>query len=288
MKEAIIATHNPGKVKEFKEILEPRGYEVKSLAEIGFTEEIEETGHTFEENAILKAEAVAKAVNKMVIADDSGLSVDNLGGRPGVYSARYAGEQKDDQANIDKVLSELKGIEKEQRTARFRCALAVSIPGEETKTVEGHVEGYIAEEPKGEYGFGYDPIFIVKDKDKTMAELTSDEKIKSATGLTHLKSCRSCWRHKGSVYMNVLIISDSHGLEEELQTIAKRHEADVDLMIHCGDSELETGHPALEPYSVVKGNCDFIGDFKDELLLTAGSKKYWLRMDTFMVLNRPC
>ncbi|AXC53869.1 XTP/dITP diphosphatase [Bacillus subtilis] len=178
MKEAIIATHNPGKVKEFKEILEPRGYDVKSLAEIGFIEEIEETGHTFEENAILKAEAVAKAVNKMVIADDSGLSIDNLGGRPGVYSARYAGEQKDDQANIEKVLSELKGIEKEQRTARFRCALAVSIPGEETKTVEGHVEGYIAEEPRGEYGFGYDPIFIVKDKDKTMAELTSDEKNK--------------------------------------------------------------------------------------------------------------
>ncbi|MGY5388193.1 XTP/dITP diphosphatase [Bacillus spizizenii] len=178
MKEAIIATHNPGKVKEFKEILEPKGYDVKSLAEIGFTEEIEETGNTFEENAILKAEAVAKAVNKMVIADDSGLSIDNLGGRPGVYSARYAGEQKDDQANIDKVLSELKGIEKEQRTARFRCALAVSIPGEETKTVEGHVEGYIAEEPRGEYGFGYDPIFIVKDKDKTMAELTSDEKNK--------------------------------------------------------------------------------------------------------------
>ncbi|MBU8677526.1 XTP/dITP diphosphatase [Bacillus subtilis] len=178
MKEAIIATHNPGKVKEFKEILEPRGYDVKSLAEIGFTEEIEETGHTFEENAILKVEAVAKAVNKMVIADDSGLSIDNLGGRPGVYSARYAGEQKDDQANIEKVLSELKGIEKEQRTARFRCALAVSIPGEETKTVEGHVEGYIAEEPRGEYGFGYDPIFIVKDKDKTMAELTSDEKNK--------------------------------------------------------------------------------------------------------------
>ncbi|MGR0120506.1 XTP/dITP diphosphatase [Bacillus halotolerans] len=178
MKEAIIATHNPGKVKEFKEILEPKGYEVKSLAEIGFTDEIEETGHTFEENAILKAEAVAKAVNKMVIADDSGLSIDNLGGRPGVYSARYAGEQKDDQANIDKVLSELRGIEKEQRTARFRCALAVSIPGEETKTVEGHVEGYIAEESRGEYGFGYDPIFIVKDKDKTMAELTSDEKNK--------------------------------------------------------------------------------------------------------------
>ncbi|KAA6454572.1 XTP/dITP diphosphatase [Bacillus atrophaeus] len=187
MKEAIIATHNPGKVKEFKDILAPKGYDVKSLADIGFLEEIEETGHTFEENAVLKAEAVAKAVNKMVIADDSGLSVDNLGGSPGVYSARYAGEQKDDTANINKVLQELKGIEKEQRTARFRCALAVSIPGEETKTVEGHVEGYIAEEPKGENGFGYDPIFIVKDKDKTMAELTSDEKNKISHRANALK-----------------------------------------------------------------------------------------------------
>ncbi|PSA93735.1 non-canonical purine NTP pyrophosphatase [Bacillus atrophaeus] len=187
MKEAIIATHNPGKVKEFKDILAPKGYDVKSLADIGFLEEIEETGHTFEENAVLKAEAVAKAVNKMVIADDSGLSVDNLGGSPGVYSARYAGEQKDDTENINKVLKELKGIEKEQRTARFRCALAVSIPGEETKTVEGHVEGYIAEEPKGENGFGYDPIFIVKDKDKTMAELTSDEKNKISHRANALK-----------------------------------------------------------------------------------------------------
>ncbi|MED4855754.1 XTP/dITP diphosphatase [Bacillus atrophaeus] len=187
MKEAIIATHNPGKVKEFKDILAPKGYDVKSLADIGFLEEIEETGHTFEENAVLKAEAVAKVVNKMVIADDSGLSVDNLGGSPGVYSARYAGEQKDDTANINKVLQELKGIEKEQRTARFRCALAVSIPGKETKTVEGHVEGYIAEEPKGENGFGYDPIFIVKDKDKTMAELTSDEKNKISHRANALK-----------------------------------------------------------------------------------------------------
>lgn len=94
MKEAIIATHNPGKVKEFKEILEPKGYDVKSLAEIGFTEEIEETGHTFEENAILKAQAVAKAVNKMVIADDSGLSIDNLGGRPVFIPPAMQGSRK--------------------------------------------------------------------------------------------------------------------------------------------------------------------------------------------------
>lgn len=160
MKEAIIATHNQGKVKEFKEILEPKGYSVSSLAEIGFTEEIEETGHTFEENAILKAEAVAKAVNKMVIADDSGLSVDNLGGRPGVYSARYAGEAKDDKANMDKVLSELKGIEKEQRTARFRCALAVSMPGQETKRSKVMLKGILRKDPRGITGSAMIPFLL--------------------------------------------------------------------------------------------------------------------------------
>ncbi|MFE5471868.1 XTP/dITP diphosphatase [Bacillus safensis] len=178
MKTAIIATHNAGKAKEFKAILEPKGFTVKTLEDIGFTEEIEETGQTFEENAIIKAEAIQAKAGEMVIADDSGLSIDYLGGKPGVYSARYAGEHKDDAENVEKVLSELQGIEKEDRTARFRCALAVSIPGKETKTVEGSVEGFIAEKPIGENGFGYDPIFIVKDKDQTMAELSPEEKNK--------------------------------------------------------------------------------------------------------------
>ncbi|MGE6629031.1 XTP/dITP diphosphatase [Bacillus sp. NPDC077027] len=178
MKTAIIATHNPGKAKEFKAILEPKGFLVKTLADIGYTDDIEETGQTFEENAIIKAEAVSAEVGEIVIADDSGLSIDYLGGKPGVYSARYAGEHKDDTDNVNKVLSELKGIEKEERTARFRCALAVSIPGKDTKTVEGSVEGFIADKPSGENGFGYDPIFIVKDKDQTMAELSPKEKNK--------------------------------------------------------------------------------------------------------------
>ncbi|MBS4162697.1 non-canonical purine NTP pyrophosphatase, partial [Klebsiella pneumoniae] len=127
-------TKNEGKVKEFKEMLAPRGYDVKSLLDIGYTADIEETGQTFEENAIIKAETIAKETGKMVIADDSGLSVDYLGGRPGVYSARYAGEEKNDLANLQKLLQELEGVEKEDRTARFRCALALSIPGQETKT----------------------------------------------------------------------------------------------------------------------------------------------------------
>lgn len=178
LKEVIIATTNAGKLKEFKEMLEPLGYRLKSLEDIGYRQEIEETGHTFEENAVLKAETISKQFHQIVIADDSGLSVDYLGGSPGVYSARYAGEMKDDTANLNKLLRELEGIEKEDRTARFRCALAVCIPGEETQTVEGVVEGYIATEPAGDNGFGYDPIFIVKDKTKTMAELTSEEKNK--------------------------------------------------------------------------------------------------------------
>ncbi|KKB72507.1 MULTISPECIES: XTP/dITP diphosphatase [Bacillus] len=178
MKEVIIATKNEGKVKEFKEMLAPRGYDVKSLLDIGYTADIEETGQTFEENAIIKAETISKATGKIVIADDSGLSVDYLGGRPGVYSARYAGEEKNDLANLQKLLKELEGVEKEDRSARFRCALALCIPGQETKTVEGAVEGYITEEPMGTNGFGYDPVFLVKDKDQTMAQLSSSEKNK--------------------------------------------------------------------------------------------------------------
>ncbi|WP_457982388.1 XTP/dITP diphosphatase [Bacillus paralicheniformis] len=178
MKEVIIATKNEGKVREFKAMLEPRGYDVKSLLDIGYTPEIEETGQTFEENAVIKAETISKETGKIVIADDSGLSVDYLGGSPGVYSARYAGEEKNDLANLKKLLKELEGVEKEDRSARFRCALALCTPGQETKTVEGSVEGYITEEPRGTNGFGYDPVFLVKDKDQTMAELSSDEKNK--------------------------------------------------------------------------------------------------------------
>ncbi|MCJ2147390.1 XTP/dITP diphosphatase [Bacillus sp. GM2] len=178
MKEVIIATKNEGKVREFKAMLEPRGYDVKSLLDIGYTPEIEETGQTFEENAVIKAETISKETGKIVIADDSGLSVDYLGGSPGVYSARYAGEEKNDLANLKKLLKELEGVEKEDRSARFRCALALCTPGQETKTVEGSVEGYITEEPRGTNGFGYDPVFLVKDKDQTMAELSSGEKNK--------------------------------------------------------------------------------------------------------------
>lgn len=176
MNEVIIATKNPGKAKEFEGIFRSLGYEVKTLIDFPEIKEIEETGSTFEENAIIKAESVSEALNRMVIADDSGLSIDALSGRPGIYSARYAGEQKNDEENMEKVLEELSDIADSERQAQFYCALAVAVPGKETITVIGTCEGVILRKKRGTHGFGYDPIFFVPEKGKTMAELRPEEK----------------------------------------------------------------------------------------------------------------
>jgi XTP/dITP diphosphohydrolase len=176
VKKIIIATKNKGKVTEFQALFQKKGFEVISLLDIANSPDIEETGKTFKENAILKAEGIAVALNEMVIADDSGLSIDYLEGRPGIMSARYAGLDKNDMNNMVKVLQELVGVPVEDRTARFHCALALAIPSRSTIVVEGLCEGIIATEPIGENGFGYDPIFFLKSEQKTMAELTKAEK----------------------------------------------------------------------------------------------------------------
>lgn len=176
MKEVIIATKNKGKAKEFERMFLPLGYDVKTLLDFDDMEDIEETGQTFEENAVIKAETLSKALGRVVIADDSGLIVDALNGEPGIFSARYAGEEKNDEANMDKVLKLLNGVPKEERTARFYCALAIAFPSEKTKTVHGVCEGFILTERRGSYGFGYDPIFWVSEKDQAMAELPPEEK----------------------------------------------------------------------------------------------------------------
>jgi XTP/dITP diphosphohydrolase len=177
MKEIIIASKNKGKVKEFETLLAPMGFQVQSLLDYPHSIDVDETGTTFEENAILKAEIIANTYQRVTIADDSGLEIDSLGGKPGIYSARYAGPEKNDQANMVKVLEELSDVEAiADRSARFACALALAAPGEKTKTVVGFCEGFIAKEPSGENGFGYDPIFIVRDLHQTMAELTKEEK----------------------------------------------------------------------------------------------------------------
>ncbi|WP_042459318.1 XTP/dITP diphosphatase [Neobacillus dielmonensis] len=187
MKEVIIATKNPGKAREFEHIFAPRGIAVRTLLDFPDIPEVEETGSTFEENAILKAETISKTLNRMVIGDDSGLMVDALDGRPGIFSARYAGEPKNDQNNTNKLLSELQDVPEEKRTARFYCALATAIPGRETFTVHGTCEGRILEEPRGTNGFGYDPVFYVPDQGVSMAELTSDEKNKISHRANALK-----------------------------------------------------------------------------------------------------
>ncbi|WP_020059996.1 XTP/dITP diphosphatase [Bacillus sp. 123MFChir2] len=180
MKQVVVATKNAGKVREFAELFEKFDLEVKSLYDFPHLEEVEETGETFEENAILKAKHLCKELNEIVIADDSGLIVDALQGKPGVHSARYAGEEKDDQANIQKVLDGLKDIPMEKRTARFYCALAVAFPQQDKEPliVNGTCEGKILEQQRGENGFGYDPIFYVEEYKSAMAELSSDEKNK--------------------------------------------------------------------------------------------------------------
>jgi XTP/dITP diphosphohydrolase len=188
MREIIIATKNQGKVKEFESLLGPMGFSVQSLLDYPDALDVEETGATFEENAILKAEAIAKAFNRETIADDSGLMIDYLGGKPGIFSARYAGPEKSDEANMEKVLEELSEVEAvEERSARFVCALALSVPGQKAKTVVGTCEGVIAKEPEGENGFGYDPVFIVSGLDKTMAQLSKEEKNKISHRANALK-----------------------------------------------------------------------------------------------------
>jgi XTP/dITP diphosphohydrolase len=176
MNEVIIATKNRGKAREFEDIFRSRGYEIRTLLDYPEIADIDETGNTFEENAILKAEAVSATLNKLVISDDSGLVIDSLDGRPGIFSARYAGEQKNDEANIDKVLEEMSDIPQSERTARFYCALALAAPEQKTLTVSGTCEGKILGERRGTNGFGYDPIFFVSEKGISMAELSSAEK----------------------------------------------------------------------------------------------------------------
>lgn len=172
MSDIVIASSNKGKINDFKVIFSD--YNVIGINELIEDFDVEETGTTFEENARLKSEAAANALNKTVIADDSGLEVDALEGAPGVYSARYAGEAKDDQANIEKLLQELE--DKSDRSARFVCVISMTTADRKTETFRGTVNGEITLARIGENGFGYDPIFYVPEKNKTMAQLTAEEK----------------------------------------------------------------------------------------------------------------
>ncbi|MFM7667947.1 MAG: RdgB/HAM1 family non-canonical purine NTP pyrophosphatase [Bacteroidota bacterium] len=168
----VFASHNQNKVNEIKSLL-PKTFEVLSLTDIGFLDEIDETGITLDENSKIKAHTVFEKTGYFCFADDTGLEIEALNFEPGVFSARYAGDQKNDSDNIEKVLSKLQGSA--NRNARFRTVITLLIEQEEY-TFEGRVDGKIITEKRGEFGFGYDPIFIPENESRTFAEMPMEEK----------------------------------------------------------------------------------------------------------------
>lgn len=176
MRTLLLATTNGHKLEELRTILRKVPFTLLSLRDIQIAMDVEETGTTFAENAQLKARTYAQAAHMLTLAEDSGLEIDALGGAPGIYSARFAGRETSYPERFRMILARLQDVPVAQRTARFRCALALAEPEGEVRVVEGVVEGRIAERPCGEHGFGYDPIFFVPDYGKTTAEMTPEEK----------------------------------------------------------------------------------------------------------------
>ena len=176
MKKLIFATGNAGKMKEIRMILADMGYEIRSMREEGIDPEIIEDGTTFEENAVIKAKAVAALTDAIVLADDSGLEIDALNKEPGIYSARYMGEDTSYHVKNNNLIERLEGVPEERRTARFVCAIAAVLPDGKVLVTTGTIEGRIGYEEKGENGFGYDPIFYVPEYGCTSAELTEEQK----------------------------------------------------------------------------------------------------------------
>jgi XTP/dITP diphosphohydrolase len=176
MKEVVIATRNEGKLREIKDILAPWSLKILSLKDFPEIPEIIEDGSTFAENAAKKAREVARQTGRLAIADDSGLVVDALQGRPGVFSSRYGGEKATDEERFQKLLAEMMEIPEGKRQAAFVCTIALATPQGEVELLEGRCRGQIAFAPRGEHGFGYDPIFFLPELGKTMAELDPDLK----------------------------------------------------------------------------------------------------------------
>lgn len=176
MKKLIFATGNQGKLKEIREIMADLDVEVLSMKEAGVQTEIEENGTTFEENAVIKARAVGKLTGELTLADDSGLEIDYLNKEPGVYSARYMGEDTSYHVKNASLIKRLEGVPMEQRTARFVCVIAAVFPDGRVETARGTIEGVIGYKERGENGFGYDPIFYVPELNCSTAELTPGQK----------------------------------------------------------------------------------------------------------------
>jgi XTP/dITP diphosphohydrolase len=171
MDKLLVATTNRGKIREYRSLLNGLPFQLVTPDELGINIEVEENRPSYEENASTKAKAYARAGRLITLADDSGLEVDVLGGEPGIRSARAAGEAATDKDRIEHLLARLEGVPLEKRTARFECVIAIAVTEEITELCHGECRGFIALEPGGKYGFGYDPVFYLPEFDKTMAEL---------------------------------------------------------------------------------------------------------------------
>lgn len=205
---AVLASQNKKKLRELQEILAKQGIEVLLQSELGLSLTVEETGTTFAENAALKARAVCEASGLVAISDDSGLVVDALGGAPGVYSARYGGEGLDDAGRYQLLLQEMAG--KTQRTCRFVCVICCAFPNGDQILAQGTCEGLVAAAPQGSEGFGYDPIFYLPEKGKSMAELSAEEKHQ----LSHRGAALRVLQEKLETYL--------HGTHNETKSTASR------------------------------------------------------------------
>lgn len=176
MRTLLLATTNEHKLNEFQMIFRELPFTLLSLRDVQIDMDVEEIGTTFAEIALLKARTYAQAANMLALADDSGLEIDALGGAPGIYSARFAGRETSYEERFRLILTRIQNVPRSERTARFRCAIALAEPSGYTRVVEGTIEGLIAEGPRGENGFGYDPIFFVPEFGKTTAEMAPAEK----------------------------------------------------------------------------------------------------------------
>ncbi len=174
----VLATHNKGKIREFQKVFSEIGWEAVPISEVADVEEPEETGSTFEENALQKARYYAKAINLPVLSDDSGIVACALGDKPGIYSARYAGHHGDDEANNQKLIADLAPYSGDDRKGYYACVVALAYPDGKALTGEGKCEGIIRDFYQGEGGFGYDPLFFLPQFGKTMAEISMEEKNK--------------------------------------------------------------------------------------------------------------
>lgn len=201
----LIATHNQGKVAEYRSLLADLPLAVTWLDEVGITEDVEETEDSFQGNAILKARHYSQLTGLWTWADDSGLEIDALDGRPGVYSARYGGKGLTDVDRYRKVLTEMADVPDDQRTARFHCVVAIAQPGGKVDTRDGTLEGLIAREPKGSHGFGYDPIFYIPGFNACLAEL--DRGVKNE--ISHRAEAAARARE-----MLAMMLSEAEGNEE--------------------------------------------------------------------------